>query len=364
MALFTLQFFVTNILFSAIIAMALLRFDRDKVHSSPELLLYSLGLGPIGTSLLLYYFLLLFPRRTVPWYVVAVLGAYLLLSIIGRKQWALVARELSTSAKNAFRKFKEGDSPRKIETVVFSLTISVALTVFLSFFLSSTLRIPLDETDALKYGTLGKIVFQERSLEYRWVPTYPPTGFYQVINQAPSYPLLLTWEKMTGSIFHKDQDIYYKSISAYYAWLILGVLLFWLAKRSKYLALTGFFALLSAYPFFVTLFQQHLDSFRIFFLVVSWIYLGYAVIRRDRLSLFLLTLFSGLAAFAHTIGAILVIFNILAFFVFFPSSWREKFRNTVFLVILIIAFGWVHYILDTIWGFGWVFFKRNFTFWG
>jgi hypothetical protein len=364
MALFTLQFFVTNILFSVIIATALLRFDRDKTHSAPELLMYCLGLGPIGTSLLLYYGLLLFPRWPVPWYVAAVLGVHLLLAIIGRKQWLRAARELSTTIKLTVRKFQGDDRHRKTETAIFSATIFMALTVFLFFFLSFTLRIPLDETDALKYGTLGKIFFQERSMEYRWIRTYPKSGFYQINNHAPSFPLLLTWEKMTGSIFHKDQDVYYKSISAYYAWLILAVLLFWLSKRSKYLALTGFFALLSTYPFFVTLFQQHLDSFRIFFLIVSWIYLGYAVIRRDRLSLFLLALFSGLAAFAHTIGAVVVIFNVLAFFIFVPAPWREKLKDTVFLVTFIIAFGWIHYILDVIWGFGWIFFKRNLTFWG
>ncbi len=364
MILFSLQFFLTNIIFSVIICSVLIRFNNEKNHSNLELLLYSLGLGPIFTSLILYYLLLFSPHHSNFFYFSTVIVIYMILSLLGRKCFSVLWTDIIKKTKNTKKTFKNLSAYYRTEFIVFSLVIILLLVSFLFLYAINTLQTPLDGTDALKYGTLGKILFKEKSLEYRWIRSNPKTGFYSTINQAPSFSLLLTWEKIMDSFFKVNKDLYYKSLSAYYALLILSVFVFWLSKKSKYLALLGVLALLSGFSFFRTLITQHLDSYRIFLLIISWIFLAYAIEKKDFLSYFLFGIFSGFAAFAHTIGAIFVIFNCLTLFIFMKGNLKNKFSRTGLITILVIIFGWFHYILDTFWGFGWVIFDRQVTWWG
>jgi len=247
--------------------------------------------------------------------------------------------------------------------MITSITTIILVSFFLLILIYS-LKIPIVGTDALKYGNLGKILFNEKSLAYRWISPYPETGYYFDINHAPSFSLLLTWEKIMESFFRKNKDLYYKSICPYYAFLILILLVFWLSKENKYLALLAIFLLLTGFSFLHTIASHHLDFYRIFFLVISWIYLAYAVEKKDSLSFFLLGVFSGFAAFSHTIGAVLVTVNCLALFIFLKGNLKYKLTKTGFVVLLIIIFGWLHYILDIFWGYGWLIFNRRITFWG
>ena len=169
---------------------------------------------------------------------------------------------------------------------------------------------------------------------------------------------------IVDNFFRAEKDLYYKSISTYYGLLIISLLIFWLSKESKYLALLGVFAILSGVTFFKTLIIQHLDSYRIFFLIISWIFLAYSIEKRDFFAFFLLGVFSGFAAFAHTIGAVLVGFNCLAIFIFIKGNLRYKLAKTTLIAVLTVTFGWFHYILDIIWGYGWIIFNRNLTWWG
>jgi len=97
---------------------------------------------------------------------------------------------------------------------------------------------------------------------------------------------------------------------------------------------------------------------------MSWIFLGYAIEKKDFLSFLLLGIFSGFAAFAHTIGAVLVVFNCLALFIFLKGNLKYKLKKTTSVTLLVIAFGWLHYLLDIIWGYGWIIFNREITWWG
>ena len=364
MILFSLQFILTNIIFSVIICAVLVRINKRKIHSNLELLLYSLGLGPVFTSLLLYYLLLFSPHQSYLFYFLGVFVCYLFLSLLGRKYFSILFADIIKKIKNTKKTFKNLNRHHQIKLILISSLVIFLLASFLILYLTNTLQTPLSGTDALRYGTLGKIFFMEKSLVYRWIRTYPKTGFYYRTNHAPSFPLLLTWEKIIDSFFNADKDLYYKSISTYYGLLILSIMFFWLSKKNKYLALFGTFALLSGFSFFRTLITQHLDSFRVFFLIVSWIFLAYAIEKKDSLSFLLLGIFSGFAAFSHTIGAVIVIFNCLAFFIFLKGHLKYKLTKTAFIVILIIVCGWFHYILDIFWGYGWLIFNRRITYWG
>jgi len=364
MILFSLQFILTNIIFSVIICAILIRLDKRKIHSNLELFLYSLGVGPVFTSLLLYYLLLFSPHKSYFFYLSGVFIIYLALLLLGRKYFSVLWANIIKRIKAIKNVFKNLNIYHQIEFILFSSLIIFILVSFLFLYLTNTLQTPLDGTDALKYGTLGKISLEEKSLEYRWIRPYPKTGFYFIANSAPSFSLLLAWEKLMDSFFNVDKDLYYKSLSTYYGLLILSVMIFWLSKKNKYLALLGTFALLSGSSFFQTLITQHLDSYRIFFLIISWIYLAYAIEKKDFLSFLLFGIFSGFAAFSHTIGAVIVIFNCLTLFIFMKGNLKIKLTKSTFIIILVTIFGWFYYILDIIWGYGFVIFKREITFWG
>jgi len=364
MILFLIEFILTNIIFSVIICVVLMRFNERSTHSNLELLLYSLGLGPVFTSLILYYLLLFLPHQSYLFYFMSIFICFMFLSFLGRKYFSALWDDIIKKIINTKNIFKKLNTSLQIKNILFLSIIFILLSIFLYLYLTNTLQTPLDGTDALRYGTLGKIIFKEKSLEYRWIRHYPKTGFYYGTSHAPSFSLLLTWEKIVDNFFSAEKDLYYKSISAYYTLLILAVMFFWLSKKSKYLALLGVFALLSGFSFFQTLITQHLDSYRIFLLIISWIFLAYSIEKKDFLSFFLLGVFSGLAAFAHTIGAVLVVFNCLALFIFLKGNLTYKLTKTTFVSFLIIVFGWLHYILDIFWGYGWIFFNREITWWG
>lgn len=283
---------------------------------------------------------------------------------IGKKSIPILFNEMVHKIRNIKSSYKTSKAFYKTESILVSSILILLLVLFLSLYISNTLHTPLDGTDVLKYGTLGKIFFEEKSLEFRWIRPYPKTGFYFDMNSAPSFALLRTWEKLVDSLFNAEKDLYYKSLGTYYSLLILGLLYFWLSKKSKYLALLGILALLSGFSFFQTMITQHLDSYRIFLLIVSWIFLAYSLEKRDAFSFALLGIFSGFAAFSHTIGGIFAAFNALILFLFLKGSLKYKFTKTCLVISLTIAFGWIHYIIDILLGFGWIFFNRSATFWG
>jgi hypothetical protein len=365
MIIFLLQFLLTNILFATIICTVFIRLNREKAYSNLELFLYALGLGPALTSLFLYYSLLFIPGFSHLFYFLIVLLGYSTLFAAGRKHFPTLWNELSFKISEFIQGWSQRSSRKKVELIIFTTVLLAFILSFLFLYFPTMFQAPLDGTDALKHAAFGKIYAAENSLAYRWIRPHPQTGFYFIFNNpGPSFSLLLTWEKISGSLFNIDQDLYFKFISPYYAFLIIGVFLFWVSRKSKYLALLGLFALLFGFSFFQTLVTQHLDSYRILFLVLSWIFLANSVQKRDKLSFILLGIFSGFAAFTHTIGAIIVLFNFLALFIFLKGDLRYKWIKTRNVILLAVALGWFHYIIDIFWGYGWVIFERQISYWG
>ena len=365
MILFLFQFLLTNILFSTIICTVFIRLNRDNTYSNLELLLYSLGLGPALTSIFLYYSLLFIPDFSHLFYFLVVLLGYSILFALGKKYFSSLWKDLSEKIQGIRQGWPHRRSHEKVELIIFSIVLLAFILSFIFLYFPNMLQAPLDGTDALKHATFGKIYSTEKSMAYRWIRPHPGSGFYFIFNNpAPSFSLLLTWEKIMDSFININKDLYFKFTSPYYALLLMGIFLFWLSRKSKYLALLGLFALLLGFSFFQTLVTQHLDSYRILFLVVSWIFLARAIEKRDSLSFILLGIFSGFAAFAHTIGAILVIFNCLALFIFLEGNLRYKLIKTRDVVLLTVVLGWFHYIIDIFWGYGWVIFERQISYWG
>lgn len=372
MGLFYIKFLLTDILFSLAAGLALVRFNKEggsfKKFSNAELLFYSLGIGPVLTVLVLYFLLLLFPGHGDLFYFICVFVVYLLLVVLGRKSFPVLRAELTAYVRAAAAHFRGNKRLKKVERIVFVLLLIVLLAVFLSYYLGNTLQTPLDGHDILTYGNIGKIYYQQKSINYSKNILDEKSGFYFPGSPKPSFSLLLTWEMMVNHLFRPGSsgggqapdsafDKYFKSISAYYGLLLLALVFYWIYRGTgnKYVSLLGILVMLSGLRFFLVLINYHLDSYRVFFLLLSWVFLAYSIKRRDGFSLFLLGMFSGFAAFSHLIGAVVAGFNCLTLVIFLERPIKERLWKTAVVCLLVLLFGGIHYLLEALSGAQWGF---------
>ncbi len=328
-------------------------------YSVWELLLYSLGLGPITTVLVLYYLILIFPSRTGLFYLSAISGFYLVLLVMGYKGFIVIYRRTKRSVKEAAQTFKSAGTRSKVVHLVYWGIITALLTTFLFIYTGIVKHNRIEGHDALIYANYGKMYLKMRQIIYakEMAPAY--NGFVFKGSPKPAFSLLLTWEfLLNGKDFDGSPlfDAWFRSISGYYALLIMMAAFLWLFRRNRWLAVTGVFLLLSSLGFLLTIIDFHLDSFRIFFLLIAWIWLAYAVKEGENptgehiFPIIMLGLFSGYAAFAHLIGLVAVAIIGIVFFLYYPGSFKRRFIYSALFLALVITFGGIHYILEAIYG--------------
>jgi len=347
-----LKFLLTNVLFSMIIGAALIRIrdiwnrniDKKTVYDTGQLMLYSLGLGPVFTVLLLYYLLLLLPGQSNLFYIVCILVIYGGIFVFSLKGFY----SLISQVRNGL-----GTLTFSWKTFLYWGFILFLLAGFLFFYLGNTIHTPLEHHDALIYGNLGKMYYQEKEITYRKVMKPGRDGFYFQGSQKPSFSLLLTWEMLLNNRQinqSPDFDLYFRSISGYYGLLFIALCFFWLYRVHKYLALLGLLVLFSGLRFFIMTVDYHLDAYRMFFLMISWIWLGFSIKEKDKFSLLLLGIFTGFTAFTHLIGLAVALFNTMALFIFYEGNLKIRIYKTAVLSVLILLMGNFHYLLEAVFG--------------
>ena len=350
MYVFYLKFIITNIIFSIIISSFIIRFNKDNKYSNSEILLYCFGLGPVFTTLLLYYLFLMIPNRTNIFYLAVLISFYLVIALFGKNSLKIIFFEVIYSAKSVI--YSEKCRQYRIGNIIISSSICIAFLIYLSVYLSHILPQPLNGHDILNYGVTGKYLYAQKTLAPIWVNEHANSGYSYEILHPPSFSLILTWEKIINSFFQINSDFYFKSISTYYGFLIIGVQFYWAAKISKWLALISTCALISGLAFYNLFFLNHIDTYRILLYTLSVIFLAYSIKNGDFLAITMLGVFSGFMAFTHRLGLLLAVINCSAFFIFYDNNLFNKIKITSGLIILILLFGANHYIFDCIFGQG------------
>ena len=129
MFFFFIKFIITNILFSIILCSIFIRLNKYGKLSNPEILLYSLGLGPAFTTLLLYYFFLTIPYRSNLFYLILIAAVYFLIALIGRKSFKHLFSDITSNVKKVFTYRR---SVRyQIEHIILIAIICVPLAIYL-----------------------------------------------------------------------------------------------------------------------------------------------------------------------------------------------------------------------------------------
>jgi hypothetical protein len=351
MSYFYFKFLLTNVIFSLLIAAVLIRFSgNERKYSISELLLYSLGLGPVVTGVLLYYLLLLVPGFDVSIYLWIITLFFIALGVISIKTLGSMLTHIKEFLRN-FSAIKDNSISKRRH--VYWVVIFVLLAVYLWSYIGLVRVIRIEGHDALIYGNFGKMYYQQQKIIYAKEMVPADNGFMFQGSPKPLFSLLLTWELMLNSeqmnrgIYF---DTYFRSISGYYGLLIVGVMFMWLYRKNRYLALLGILAMLSGLRFFIMLVDHHLDSFRIFFLLVSWIWLAYSIKERDWFSYIMFAMFSGFAAFAHLIGLVIVLIGGGTYFLFSEEKIMQRIYKGLVFLFMLIGLGGIHYILEILIG--------------
>lgn len=362
MIAFLAKIILTNLLFSLALFSSLIRYSSK---SKSELLIYSLGLGPAITSLLIYFLLVLIPGQGDLFYFLVILAVFSSLALYNRKYWKEILK-YSDKLKNRVRSFWKISFKKEqlqkawtFQNNLIPVRLVCLLFVFTGFLtmLYSTVVTPIIGHDLLEYAIQSDIFYLSKSIDYSPHRFDPNSGFYYVGLHGFSFPLLSTWESIFDGVFTSTySDLYFKSLTGYYTTLTMLLAFIWLRKVNSLLSIFSSFALISSYGFFVQAMSFHLDTYRIFMFSCAFIFTLYTIEKVGWFNLICMGVFTGLSAFTHSLGVFLAVFACFTLFVMLKNvTLLERFKYLVLVVLIILLFGGVHYVLDIVNGTGWIF---------
>lgn len=334
-------FVLTNLCFGGVVAAFLLgRNDRLQLPAWP-LILIGLGLGPFLTTVVLYYALVFW--HGIPPVLLLLLPV---LFFVG----------LSMSARDGWLKLKQAmlDIPRALRDRslwLFLLGSAFILFIAVIFLVNKSLV----DHDVLEYGVQGKIFLRDLAIVYQQHHFDLASGFYYVGLHGFSFPLLFTWEGLTASFVDIRSDLWVRSMTMWYGWLLIAFLWSIVRRIDRWMAVASSIAVAVPVGFLFLVTIYHLDSYRIFFFTVALA--GFVALLQapswERLILF--SVLCGAQAFIHSVGAILAGTLCLVLLLFLPFRWGKRAAWVLCAAAVMLAVGAVHYVADVFLGTGWIF---------
>ena len=204
----------------------------------------------------------------------------------------------------------------------------------------------------LNYAIAGDMLYDQKSLDPIWIKNFSNEGYVYKLTMPPSFSLFLVWERIVNSFFQVKTDLYFKSISAYYGLLILAIQFYWVSKKNKWLAIASSIVLISSMGFYVKFFLPHIDTLRIYFEMLSFICLAWAVKDEHFFAVLLFGLTSGFAAYTHRIGIVIAVINVFVYSVMINKPLKNRACRVAGVLSLVMATGGAHYLFDLLWGTG------------
>jgi hypothetical protein len=298
-----------------------------KHNHRQELLIWACGLFPAIQMMILYYLLWLFPSFSD--------GFYLFIPFI------LMTLGLFFHKQTEQRNLKIYDV-----AILFLIICISGVWAFLK---------PLTEHDTIEYALQGKHFFMHHAIAYLQVPFHSENGFYFVGKHGFLFPLIFTWESMMNELLNNERIFVFKMNNLYYS----GLLIWFIYIKTKVytekhaLIITSSIALSIGFVF--NSLQFHPEMMRQFFFFFMLI-IGYQTIVHKHLHwVVLMGVTAGISSNIHSINAIAAIFMILAYFSFtIISKEKNVWRNVGVITTLFFISGMIHYLIDLIWGTGWI----------
>lgn len=359
---FILKFFLTTIVFSIPTFMALSRFNRRAHWSDKELLLYALGAAPALVALFLYYSLLVLPGQSDTVYLLTVCGHFVVLGLLGWSARGKVISTWSRSIRWVLRSIVpslggKGWNRAGVEHFASSGTPVVA--VLLALFVIGLYLVvvnPIIGSDYLQYGSQGKVFYLTKAINYQPFRYHETSGFFFEGLHGFTVPLSRTWELILNNMLGSTNDLYFKSLTAYYCLLLILLVATWTRRVNALLSNFTVFALVLSYGFLILAHNFHIDALRIFLFSGAIVGALRWVNNADTMALICFGVFGGLAANVHSLGVMLIgLAAVTAFFFMDGNVLKERFPKLLLAGALFLFFGAIHYVLDVFWGTGWIF---------
>jgi hypothetical protein len=357
---------ITYFYFSISINALILKVDSNKLIEKPLALIFSLALAPFITSLLLHYLLWFFPYQSSILYVSIVIAVFTFILLISKDFVKTVLNyiwsKLKLTGNNTKgevllinnKYFKIYQKERMILYSNLALLFIILMVCF--FWIKEILFTPITGHDMLEYAIQAKHFAREKLIAYVPYRYHVENNFFYVGLHGYSFPLIGTWEYLFSEIFGVYQNDYLmKSITGYYGFLIFSTIYVLIKKYGTLVALASVLLLFSNYGIFTTLFNYHIDAYRIFMIMASFIGLALAIKFPSTITLFIFGVNTAAQAYIHSLGVFIALFLCFAFFIYFPGSIVQKLKQCFLLLIIVLLFGGMHYILDVFWGTGWIF---------
>ncbi|MBK8338666.1 MAG: hypothetical protein IPK99_00980 [Flavobacteriales bacterium] len=337
---FAWLFLSTNVLAGMACAAFLLGHNRALQWPLWPLAIVGLGLGPFLVTLVLFYLLACWHGAPVWLAITLPVLCLLALAIAAGSGW-----------RSLFALLQKGWGLRRDRSLWCFALGSGALFAIAAIFL---LNKPVTDHDILEYGIQGRIFLGEMAITYGPHRFDEASGFYYVGLHGFSFPLLFTWEGLMGHLTGVRSDMWVRSITMWYAWLLITLVWWMLRRLDRWSAVAGAIALTAPLGFLFLTFLYHLDSFRIFFFTaaVGAMVLLFRAPGRTRLLLF--AFLCGAQAFIHSVGAILGGCMVLVLLLLLPAGWIERWRYTWQAAGVMLLAGCIHYVVDVFLGTGWI----------
>lgn len=299
-----------------------------KEDNSLKAFVYALGISPVFSLLIFYYFLLLFKDFSTVFYLSAFLIAPFIMLLYPDKSFSILYP--------------------KWNLLLGFLIALVGIYVYVS-------GKSLSEHDTLEYALQGKHFFNQMSVNYTKYPFHPENGFYYVGLHGFAFPLIYTWELMFNQQLGTDSIILFKLINPLYACLLLLLVYEEVKSFGEKYALWAVLILALSIGFIFNALQFHLEMFRQY-LFLAFVALFVRVLKDLTLkNVLLFAAVAGMQSTVHSIGAIASVIAMAVLFVYIFLNQIDKKRLTIFAgTAFLILFGWIHYILDIFIGTGWI----------
>lgn len=325
-----------------------------------ETVLLAFGLAPLSISFLLYYIMLIAKGLPPIAYISIVIAIPVALNIFlkPKQQHPIVTlltdffRSISV-VRERFRS-KQGFIEKLISDPFAKLYTHVWFILILSLVVFFMITKPIVDHDVVIYGLLGNLFADNLAIEYQDHLVNPKSGFYYIGLHGFAFPLQRTFEVLITKSLSIKSDLYFRFVSGYYGLLILAFIAYWTRKRSWGLGFASSILAMGSLSFMFLFFVYHIDSMRVFALMLS-IHLLIKLIRASQPSLKLLILFGwilGMTSFIHSINVILV--AIIKLVWYWYSGRKLNISFPLVLLLAIMIGGGVHYLLDLTIGTGWL----------
>lgn len=377
---FSVLFFITCVFFPVgIILFYFKHFNNINKVPFAIVVITALGIAPAIISLIIYYLFLLIPALNSTIYfsiiVIIILGTFLYSFKSGYSQ--IVNSLIKSNFKidinlNLEYEFKLSDVESKIAFSNFKFFIkdflnkipyykllNVIAFLFFGWFtfewILCFVKKPILEHDILEYATQAKIFARDHIIEYVKFRYDENSNFIFVGLHGFSFPLLATWENIFNDVFGFNGDYFFRSLTGYYFILIYLLSYFIVRIFFKNYAILFLLFSVSAWGYFNMWNEYHLDSYRMFLILVLIGILLYTIKNVNFSNVILLGIVAGISAFSHSLSVFIVCFVCFAFFITANLNLYKRIYFSFVIGLLIIFSGGIHYLLDTILGSGWIF---------